>query len=108
MAPVVLLVALAICLEVGATLSLKVAIARGARWLAVALLGYVGAFAALASVLAQGAPLGIVYGIWAACGVAATAVASRWLFNERLSPLSVTGIGLIAVGVLVIELGATR
>jgi hypothetical protein len=43
-----------------------------------------------------------------ACGVAATAVASKWLFNERLSCLSVAGIGLIAVGVLIIELGATR
>jgi small multidrug resistance pump len=73
-----------------------------------ALFGYVGAFAALTGALAQGAPLGIVYGIWAACGVAATAVASRWLFNERLSWLSVAGIGLIAVGVLIIELGATR
>jgi hypothetical protein len=37
-------------------------------------------------------PLGIVYGIWAACGVAAAAVASRWLFKERLTPLSMTGI----------------
>ncbi|MFF8844036.1 hypothetical protein ACF08N_15150 [Streptomyces sp. NPDC015127] len=46
--------------------------------------------------------------MWAACGVAATAVASKWLFNERLSRLSVAGIGLIAVGVLIIELGATR
>jgi small multidrug resistance pump len=74
----------------------------------VALLGYVGAFAALTGALAEGAPLGIIYSIWAACGVAATAVASRWLFKERLSPLSLTGIGLIAVRVLIIELGATR
>ena len=102
------LVAFAICIEVGATLCLKVATTRGRRWLAVALLGYVGALAALTAALAQGAPLGIVYGIWAACGVAATAVASWWLFRERLSSLSVVGIGLIAVGVLMIELGATR
>jgi small multidrug resistance pump len=107
MTPVVPLVALAICVEVGATLSLKMATMRGPRWLAVALLGYVSAFAALTGALAEGAPLGIIYGIWAACGVAATAVASRWLFNERLSPLSMTGIALIAVGVLIIELGAT-
>lgn len=102
------LVAVAICVEVGATLCLKVATTGGRRWLAVALIGYVGALAALTGALAQGAPLGIVYGIWAACGVAATAVASRWLFNERLSSLSVAGIGLIAVGVLMVELGATR
>jgi small multidrug resistance pump len=106
--PVAPLVALAIFIEVGATLSLKVATTRGPRWLVVALFGYVGAFAALTGALAEGAPLGIVYGIWAACGVAATALASRWLFKERLTPLSATGIGLIAVGVLVIELGATR
>jgi small multidrug resistance pump len=108
MTPVVLLVALAICVEVAATLSLKLATTRGPRWLVVALVGYVGAFAALTGALAEGAPLGIVYGIWAACGVAATAVASRWFFKERLTALSATGIGLIAVGVLVIELGATR
>jgi small multidrug resistance pump len=105
---VVPLVTLAICVEVGATLSLKMATIRGPRWLAVAFLGYAGAFAALTGALAAGAPLGIVYGIWAACGVAATAVASRWLFKERLTRLSATGIGVIAVGVLVIDLGATR
>lgn len=108
MTAVVPLVALAICVEVGASLSLKVATTRGRRWLALALVGYAAAFAGLTAALAEGAPLGIVYGIWAACGVAATAVASSWLFKERLSPLSVTGIGLIAVGVLVVELGATR
>ena len=104
----VFLVALAICIEVCATLSLKVATTRGRGWLALALVGYVASLAALAGALSEGAPLGIVYGIWAACGVAATALASRWLFNERLSTLSIVGIGCIALGVLTIELGATH
>lgn len=106
MTAVVPLVALAICVEVCATLSLKVATTRGRRWIVVALLGYVLSLAALTCALAEGAPLGIVYGIWAACGVAATAIASRWLFGERLTPLSAAGIGLIAIGVLIVELGA--
>ncbi|MFF8844035.1 SMR family transporter [Streptomyces sp. NPDC015127] len=51
--PPVALVAVAICVEVGATLSLKVATTRDRRWLALALFGYVGAFAALTGALAQ-------------------------------------------------------
>ncbi|MDN5548166.1 MAG: QacE family quaternary ammonium compound efflux SMR transporter, partial [Rhodococcus sp. (in: high G+C Gram-positive bacteria)] len=44
--------------------------------------------------------------IWTACGVALTAIASRILFREPLTKLMIVGIGLIAAGVLLIELGA--
>ncbi|PKW13678.1 DMT family transporter [Saccharopolyspora spinosa] len=50
--------------------------------------------------------IGVAYGIWAASGVARTALASRILFNEPLTKVISVGIGLIIAGVLFIELGA--
>lgn len=100
-----LLLAGAILSEVTATLSLKGALHRPALYLVVAL-GFVTAIALLLQLLRRGAPLGTVYGIWAASGVALTAVLSSVLYREPLTPL--TGLGLVAVvgGVLMVELGA--
>lgn len=100
--------ALAIAAEVAATLCLRVA-ANGRRvWFLPVTVGYVAAFAALAAVLSAGIPLGIAYGVWAASGVALTAVASRLLFDEPLTALMSVGIILIAGGVLLVELGAAH
>jgi small multidrug resistance pump len=43
--------------------------------------------------------------VWAATGVALTAVGSRLLFDEPLTPLMGAGLALIIVGVLLVELG---
>ena len=56
--------------------------------------------------LRHGMPLGIAYGIWAAAGVALTAVGSRLLFAEPLTRKMLGGIAFIVVGVLLIEVGA--
>jgi small multidrug resistance pump len=53
-------------------------------------------------------PIGIAYGIWAAAGVALTAVLSKFLFKDPLTRLMSLGIILIIGGVLLIELGATH
>lgn len=52
--------------------------------------------------------LGVAYGIWAAAGVALTALASRVFFKEAITPVMMLGIGLIIGGVLLIELGAAH
>jgi small multidrug resistance pump len=52
--------------------------------------------------------LGVAYGIWAAAGVALTAVASRIFFKETITAVMMVGLGLIIGGVLLIELGATH
>ncbi|WP_107772786.1 DMT family transporter [Nocardioides sediminis] len=101
-----LLLATAILLEVTGTLALRVATTGRRAWYVVVALGYTGAFAALAATLAAGLPLGVAYGIWAAVGVALTAVASRVLFDEPLTAVMGAGIALIAAGVLLVELGA--
>jgi small multidrug resistance pump len=53
-------------------------------------------------------PLGVAYGIWAAAGVALTAVIGRLLFKEPFTWLMGLGILLIVGGVLCIELGAAH
>ena len=97
----------AVLLEVTATLSIKAALEQPALY-AVVVLGYAGAFTCLTLVLRRGMPLGVAYGIWAALGVALTALASRVLFREALTPTMLAGIGLIILGVLAIELGAAH
>lgn len=96
----------AILSEVTATLSLRVAAGGRRAWYAVVVVGYVVAFGLLSLALDRGLGLGVAYGIWAAAGVALTAVASRLLFGEPLTPLMLAGIGLIIGGVLLVEVGA--
>jgi small multidrug resistance pump len=50
----------------------------------------------------------VSYGIWAACGVALTAVDSKVLFDEPLTNLMLVGIGFIMIGVLLVETGASH
>lgn len=98
----------AILSEVGATLTLRVAATGRPRWYVVVTIGYVIAFAMLSLALAEGLGIGVAYGIWAAAGVALTTIASKALFKEPLTPLMVSGIGLIIGGVLLIELGGVH
>ena len=56
----------------------------------------------------EGLGLGVAYGIWAASGVALTAIASKALFQEPLTPLMMGGIVLIIGGVLLVEVGAAH
>lgn len=96
----------AVVSEVIGTLSLRVAANGRNGFFAVVVLGYGLAFTMLLGSLRLGMPLGTAYGIWAAAGVALTAVASRFLFDEPLTRKMIGGIGLIAVGVMLIEVAA--
>lgn len=62
----------------------------------------------LAAVLRRGVPLGVACGVWAASGVALTAIAGKPLFQEPLDRTMGFGIVLIAAGVLLVEVGAAR
>lgn len=111
----------AILTEVTATLSLRAAVGGGRAerpggtrpdrrrwWYIVVAVGYVSAFSLLSLSLGAGMPLGIAYGVWAAAGVAITAVASALIFREPFTVLMATGIALIIGGVLLVELGASH
>lgn len=94
--------------EVGGTLALRMAATGRRGFYAAVAVGYLVAFGLLTLALDAGLPLGVVYGVWAASGVALTAVASRVLFAEPLTRTMVAGIALIVVGVLLVELGASH
>ena len=97
----------AILSEVAGTVFLRLAVADK-RWYGGVVAGYLAAFVLLALTLSRGLPLGIAYGIWAAAGVALTAVLSRLLFKEPFTWLMGLGIVLIMGGVLLVELGAAH
>lgn len=97
--------ACAIAAEVTATLSLK-AMIHNPLLVVVVVAGYGASFYFLAMTLRNGKGIGVAYGIWGACGVVLTASISWLLFNEPLSPLKVSGFVLIALGVVIVEVGA--
>lgn len=97
----------AILTEVAASLSLKASLTQPG-FLAIVVLGYVAAFTCLTFALRRGLPLGVAYGIWAAAGVALTALLSAVIFGEALTPLMLGGIVLVIAGVLCVELGSRR
>jgi len=96
----------AILTEIASTLALRVASAGRRRWYVAVVAGYAVSFLMLSLALDAGMGLGFAYGVWTAVGVALTAVLSKVLFDEPLTPLMVAGITLIAGGVVLLELGA--
>lgn len=103
-----LFLVVAILSEVGGTLALRVASHGRRRWYAAVAAGYLLAFVFLSLALDAGIALGVAYGIWAASGVALTALLAKPLFGEPLTPVMGIGIGLIILGVLAVELGAAH
>ncbi|WBU61400.1 DMT family transporter [Paracoccus albus] len=56
------------------------------------------------SVVVQSMPVGVMYAIWSGAGIALISLIG-WLFlNQRLDAAALLGIGLIAAGVIVINL----
>ena len=97
----------AIFSEVAATLSLRASNGlRNRLWIVPIAVGYLAAFGLLTLVLSNGMAIGVAYGIWAASGIALTAVAARVFFKDPLNKTMTLGIALIAAGVLIVELGA--
>lgn len=104
-----LLLALAIASEVTATLSLRASEGlRRKRWIPVIVVGYLAAFTLLGTILALGMPVGVAYDIWAAAGVAVTAVLGRVIFKDHFSLLMAIGVALIAAGVAMIQFGGAH
>ena len=100
-----LLLACAIAVEVGASLALQAAVTQP-WWYSAVVAGYGASFALLVRILRSGMAVGVAYGIWGASGVALTAVLSAVVFDQGLSIANVCGIGLIVVGVLLVEVGS--
>jgi small multidrug resistance pump len=69
----------------------------------IVIVGYVASFALLAVVL-KTMPVGIVYAIWSAVGVALVAVLGKLIFDDPVPPLAMIGIVLIIGGVVMVSL----
>lgn len=99
-----LILVAAIALEVTATMALRGAI-DNPWWAILAVAGYGGAFVLLSLLLRMGASIGAVYGIWAASGVALTAVIASVIFAEPFTLTIGIGIVLVIAGVVLVETG---
>ena len=101
MTPWVLLVA-AIATEIAGTLAL-----RGSDGFTkllpsvITVAGYVASFVLLAIVL-KSLPVGIVYAIWSAVGIALVAVLGKLIFGDPVPPLAMAGMVLIVGGVVLV------
>ncbi|MGR2739931.1 DMT family transporter [Billgrantia sp. Q4P2] len=96
--------ALAIVAEVVATSALKATdgFTRPGPSLVV-VVGYVIAFFMLSLVL-RTIPVGIAYAIWAGLGIVLVALVGALVYGQRPDLPAVLGIGLIVIGVVVIQL----
>lgn len=99
-----LVLSCAIALEVAGTMSLRAAI-DDPWWSLSAVIGYGGAFTALTYLLRRGASIGVLYGVWAAAGVALTAVAASVIFGEPFTFVIALGIAIVIAGVILVETG---
>ncbi len=97
--------AIAIVAEVAATMSLR-AVVDAPAWAVLTVVGYLLAFYFLSRTLGAGLPIGVAYGMWGALGVALTALLGWLIFAEAMSPLRMLGIGLVIVGVVLVEMGS--
>jgi len=105
--PWVLLVA-AIATEVAGTLALRGS--DGFTKLApsvITIAGYVASFVLLAIVL-KSLPVGIVYAIWSAIGIALVAVLGKLIFDDPVPPLAVVGMVLIVGGVVLVSASGVK
>jgi small multidrug resistance pump len=73
----------------------------------VVVVGYVASFILLALVL-KTLPVGIVYAIWSAVGVALVAVLGKILFDDPVPPLAVLGMVLIVGGVVLVSASGAK
>jgi len=102
--PTVLLLALAIVTEVGATIALRSSDGFTRLWPSVAVVaGYGLSFVLLSLVLRQ-LSVGYVYAVWSAAGTALIAVIGILAFGEGASALKLASLGLIMAGVVGLDL----
>ena len=88
----------AVICEVIGTIFLRLASAGKNAYYAAVAVAYVIAFTFLTLTLNQGLGLGVAYGIWAAAGVALTAIASKIFFKEPLTPVMIGGVLAVELG----------
>jgi small multidrug resistance pump len=103
-----LFLALAIASEVAGTGGLKASEGFGRLApSALAVLGYALAFYFLAQSLRY-LPLGVAYAIWSGLGTIGSVLLGLLIWKEILGPVHILGIGLIVVGVVVLNVAPSH
>lgn len=96
--------AIAICAEVIATVSMKAVKGLSTPLpLVLVIVGYGIAFFMLTLVV-RSIPVGIAYAIWAGMGIVMVSIAALFIYGQRLDVPAMAGMGLIVAGVVVIQL----
>lgn len=97
----------AVMIEVCGTLLLRASV--DAPWLVlVTLLCYGFAVMLLTVAMRAGMLVGVAYGFWAATGVIATALLANVFFEESLTVTKGIGFIVIAIGVVLVEMGTRQ
>jgi len=99
----------AIVTEVAATMLLRQSNGFSQLWPSIAVaLGYTTAFYALSQALIHGMAIATAYAIWCGIGITLIAILGALLFNEQPTAVQVVGIALIAVGIVILQLGGAH
>jgi small multidrug resistance pump len=96
--------AIAICAEVIATVSMKAV--KGISTplpLVLVIVGYAIAFWMLTLVV-RTVPVGVAYAVWAGMGIVMVSVAALFIYGQKLDIPAMLGMALIVLGVVVIQL----
>ncbi|MET9092752.1 DMT family transporter [Streptomyces cyaneofuscatus] len=102
------LLAAAIAAEVAGTTAMKYSEGFTRLWPSIGTaVGYLIAFTLLAQTL-KTLSVGTAYAIWAGVGTAAVALIGILFLGESSSPVKIVGVGLIVVGVVVLNLGGAH
>lgn len=95
---------IAIISEVIATSSLKASAGFSKLYPSIAVIvGYIISFLLLSLVL-KTLPVGIAYACWAGLGIVFVAILGYFFYDQKLDMFAITGITLIIIGVLIINL----
>lgn len=96
--------AIAICAEVIATVSMKAVKGFSTPLpLLLVIAGYATAFWMLTLVV-RSIPVGIAYAVWAGMGIVLVSVAALFIYGQKLDLPAILGMALIVCGVVVIQL----
>lgn len=98
------LLAIGIVFEVGATTALKLSDGFTKPGFAVLTLACFGAAFWMMSLVVRTLPLGIAYSVWAGAGIGAVTLVGVAVFGQEIDGFGYLGIGLIAAGVIVLNL----
>jgi small multidrug resistance pump len=96
--------AIAICAEVIATVSMKAVKGFSTPLpLVLVIVGYSIAFWMLTLVV-RSVPVGVAYAVWAGMGIVMVSVAALFIYGQKLDVPAMLGMALIVLGVVVIQL----